>query len=142
MARKRRDYKAEYAARKRRAKAAGYRSEREYKRTRKALKTPRNASPVSRPIAEVTGREQLADAAEIRKMRREANAWSKRHSKQPSSAYVKSMSDENVRRYWLATVGASQYAGPGAQRKIVANWKDYLVNGIGLYTASEFDSLY
>lgn len=141
-ARRRRDYAAEYAARKRRAKAAGYRSEREYKQVRKALKTPRNASPISKPIAQVTGRSQLEDAADIRRMRRESAAWSRKHSKRDTSQYVKSMSDENVRRYWAATAGAGKYTGPGAQRKIVELWKDYLVIGIGAYSDSEFDSLY
>lgn len=108
MARKKRDYKAEYAAAKRRAQSAGYKSEREYKAVRKALGTPRNAAPAPRRIIAAAAPETLnsaaANARSMASLRREAKAWSDRHSVRSTSRYTSRMTDEQVIRYHHAYV--------------------------------------
>lgn len=94
MPRKQRDYKAEYAARKRRATSAGYKSVKEYSKARKTLGTPRNASPVPKRIAR-TESESLSRSFK----RSEAREWSRKHSHRASSRYRESMTDAEVDRY-------------------------------------------
>lgn len=108
MARKKRDYKAEYAAAKRRATAAGYKSQREYKAARKALSVPRGASPVPKRIAEnvIDGGVSSATnrSSRMRQLRKESRIWSDRHSRVPRSRYSPRMSDDVVERYHRAFV--------------------------------------
>lgn len=108
MARKKRDYKAEYAAAKRRATAAGYKSTREYTAVRKGLKLPPRTSPISKPIAEkitpgITATSVSANTA-LSRMRREAKKWSDVHSHSHRSRYSPSMSDDQLRKYHYAYV--------------------------------------
>jgi len=95
MARKQRDYKAEYRAAKLRATRAGYKSEREYKRVRRELALPRRAMPVPKRILQ---------ANPVVARRRESQRWSDEHSRRRNSRYSPSMSDADAERYWLAFV--------------------------------------
>lgn len=111
MARKPRDYKAEYARTKARIKAAGFKSEREYKRVRKELGLPRTAAPAPRRILAASAPEKLqaaskpsATSKEISRLRRECAAWSKKHSRKKRSEYRPSLTDDQVRRYHHAYV--------------------------------------
>lgn len=72
MASRKRDYAAEYARAKAKAQAAGYKSQREYKRARAGL-TGR-VSPVPKTV-----RDKIRDA--------DSKAWSNKHSKSPSSKF-------------------------------------------------------
>lgn len=83
MARQR-DYRAEYAARKARAKAAGYTGVTEYSRARKGL--PRGASPLPKSAKLYAESDQ----------RRRAYKWSRTHSHSARSRYTASMSDKQV----------------------------------------------
>lgn len=95
MARKQRDYKAEYAAAKQRAARAGYKSEREYKQVRRELNLPRRASPVPKRILATNP---------ILARRRESQRWSDRHSHKDRSRYSRTFTDAEVERYWRAYV--------------------------------------
>lgn len=90
MPRKQRDYKAEYSARKTRAKAAGYSGVSEYSRARKGL--PRGVSPL--PKSALTYQQSPE--------RRKAYSWSKAHSRNARSRYSASMSDQQVEAYLAA----------------------------------------
>ncbi len=136
MARKPRDYKAEYAAAKRRATASGYKSEREYKQVRKALKLPRTAQPAPRRILEKTAPRKLARATNAPKVasqrRREAREWSDKHSHRPHSRYSPKMSDRQVALYHKAFVEPLPpelyYSDQREwERRKLARIKDYLV---------------
>lgn len=101
MARKKRDYKAEYQARKRKATQLGYKSEREYKRARKTLSTPRNQAP---PAKEEATKLAPTLGISISRIRRESKRWSNKHSHVPNSKYRDSLTDDQARRYWRAFV--------------------------------------
>lgn len=108
MARKARDYKAEYARSKARAKAAGYQSEREYKAVRKSLKLPRNAAPVPRRILEtekpLAVSRAKVEARHMQRLRRESKRWSDTRSRVPSTKYNPRLTDDQVERYHRAFV--------------------------------------
>jgi len=101
VARKQRDYKAEYAAAKARATRAGYKSEREYKRVRKELKLPPRTSPVPKRIVENV---KPGITADMSQMRRECQRWSDGHSRVDNSKYRPTMTNDQVRRYHKAFV--------------------------------------
>jgi len=88
VARKPRNYAAEYAARKRRATELGYKSEREYKGARKR--------------AEITRRELPPPKETL--LRREAKRWSDEHSLRRNSRYSDTLTVEQVERYHRAFV--------------------------------------
>lgn len=133
MARRQRDYKKEYAATKRRIRAAGYKSEREYRAVRKELGLPRNVAPVPKRIQEriqpgITRRATDTNSL-ISRLRRESQAWSNAHSHVENSRYKRSLTDDQVRRYWRAYV---EYPVSGSNRRNRAIEKvrrlhDYLV---------------
>lgn len=117
MARRKRDYKAEYAASKRRATNAGYKSEREYRRVRKQLNLPPRTSPVPKRIIRNVRPEAINSgrtSSELSRLRREAKQWSDTHSLRKTSKYRDSMSDEEVRRYHRAFV---QPVNEGSRRE-------------------------
>ena len=130
MARKPRDYKAEYARSKARAKSLGYRSQREYKRTRANV---RAANP------EFTSRTKLPPKSEVSalfgevfssvsRLRREAEEWSNKHSHSPRSAYKPSMTDAQVRKYHRAFVEKPDTGSRRRNKKQKMKWlRDYLV---------------
>lgn len=137
MAKRKRDYKAEYARRKRTAQKAGYASEREYKRARKAVNTPRNASPISKPILI----RQSPSAPLTIKQIRAANAkWSRQHSKRGTSHWNASASDSQARRYYDAFIGHENVIGPGANKAFNKSLRDYLVPEI--MDSDEFENTY
>lgn len=118
MPRRQRDYKAEYAATKRRVRASGYKSEREYRAVRKQLKLPPRTSPVPKRIQEriqpgITA-SATTSAGRIARLRRESHHWSDQHSHVKNSRYFKSFTDAQVERYWQAYV---EYPVPGTNRK-------------------------
>lgn len=108
MARKRRDYKAEYAASKERATRAGYKSVSEYRSVRKALRLPPRTSPVPKRILEAqpgnTVSGATANANRMARLRRASRAWSDAHSKVANSRYSPRFSDAQVERYYAAFV--------------------------------------
>lgn len=147
MARKQRDYKAEYAAAKKRATAAGYKSQREYKTARKALRTPRNVSPVPRTVAERSLRAEggltqaRAEQARIRRLRLESRDWSRKHSKVNTSSYSPSMSDDRVEAYHVAYVAEPPGDDRDAREEARLEWlHDYLVPNF--YTEEQWQELY
>lgn len=126
--RRRRNYKAEYAARKQRARAAGYESIREYTAARKRLGTPRRASPVPKRVSEA-----IIAAGNTRDQA--AKAWSNRHSKVKESAWSDSFNESQREAYF------NTYVKPSRNR---AKWKksqhDYLVPAF--YTEEEYNERY
>lgn len=128
MARKKRDYKAEYAARKRNATRAGYKSVREYSRVRKEFNLPRGTAPVPRRIAErIQPNVSAPKVSRAQRLRNEARAWSRKHSHRHTSRYRPSMTDEEVEKYhhtfveWIE--GSRKEVGREKRRRI----RDYLV---------------
>lgn len=104
MARKQRDYKAEYARAKARATRAGYKSERQYKAVRKTLQLPRNAPVIPAWVAAPDVTATATATGGIGRLRRESREWSQKHSKVANSRYRASMTDEQVERYHRAFV--------------------------------------
>lgn len=99
MARRKRDYKAEYATRKAKAQKAGYKSVREYSRVRKDLALPRRSSPIPKRILSTEG-----NNPRIARLRSESKRWSDKHSQRAHSRYRPELTDAQVERYWLAFV--------------------------------------
>ena len=133
MPRRQRDYAAEYRRAKERATRAGYQSERQYKRARKALDLPRNAPIIPVGIAAPKAAPaEPAYAAEMRRLRREAKRWSDRHSRVGNSRYRPSMTDDQVRRYHRAFVEPPPGSPRGKpyKRAKLARIRDYLVPDI------------
>lgn len=113
MARKR-DYKAEYARRKRLATQSGYKSVREYRKVRKELKIPRNASPVPRQVLSINTDKTVLQSAHMRGLRAACKRWSDAHSRRRNSRYRDTFTDSQVERYYAAFVEKIDY---GTQRK-------------------------
>lgn len=138
MARKR-DHKAEYAARKKRAKKAGYSGVSEYRRARKVLALPRRKrlppKQIIRRYDTVTNR-QTMDVIELSpgmsRMRREAAKWSALHSRYPRSEFDPGMSNKQVRAYHHAYVERPS----GLSRRRTAREKR---RRIGAYIADWYD---
>lgn len=93
--RKPRDYKAEYAATVARARAAGYKSEREYKKVRRELNLPPRTMPVPKRVLELNP---------LTRIRRENQAWSDAHSLRSNSKYHREFTDDQAERYHRAFV--------------------------------------
>lgn len=130
MARKKRDYKAEYAAAKRRATQAGYKSEREYKTARKTLGVPRNASPIPKRL--------YTQSTSYKRV--QSKAWSKAHSNRHTSSYRDIMTDDQVDRYWAAYVEDFDESGKAGKREKQRRIHDYLVPDI--LTETEWKGTY
>lgn len=129
MPRKQRDYKAEYQARKRKATQLGYTSEREYKRARKALATPRRQNPL--PKAQALAISPTLSIP-ISRIRRASQRWSDAHSRVINSQYDPSMTDDQARRYWRAFVEDIPGVGKSKSRQKEKRNRihDYLVPDI------------
>jgi hypothetical protein len=107
MARKPRNYKAEYARKKARSQAKGYRNPGEEYRARKALgitapgfrrvSTPGRKALPSRVIETLTGTKLSA-------LRKESQEWSDKHSHVKASRYRSSFSAKRVEDYHKAYV--------------------------------------
>lgn len=137
MPRRQRDHKAEYARRKARARAAGYTSVKAYSRARKELGTPRNASPIPRRVYD---REQTGTDNIVR-LRREAAAWSDKHSATASSRYRPDMTDDQVANYHAAFVERiTEGSRRGRARERRRRIRDYLVPD--WISESEWDQKY
>lgn len=104
MARRQRDHKAEYAARKAKARSLGYSSERDYKRARKELGISRRTPTPPKVQAIATLSAGRSTNANMRRLRRESREWSKAHSHMANSKYRPDMTDEQVIRYHKAFV--------------------------------------
>lgn len=87
MAKRKRDYKAEYRRRKELARSAGFGSVRQYRQERKRLSLPRQG--------------KLSPTHAIRQ---ENQAWSDEHSRVPNSRWNPNFDDERARRYYRAFV--------------------------------------
>lgn len=128
MARKR-DYKKEYAASKAKAKAAGYKSQREYRKARKDLGLKgRGVSPLHKatkakmyPVA--------TPPQTLRKIRRLCQEWSDEHSQNDRSKYNPQWSDAKVLKYYIAfVVRPDQKLSRRKRKKQKLQWlHDYLV---------------
>ena|SRR6266540_3888185 len=116
MARKARDYKAEYRAAKLRATRAGYKSEREYKRVRRELALPPRTMPVPKRILETNP---------IVARRRESQRWSDAHSHKDTSRYSPSLTDRQAELYHAAYV--APYGKRMSDAKRLDLIHDYLV---------------
>jgi hypothetical protein len=142
MAGRNRDYKAEYAAAKRRAKSAGYQSEREYKAVRKALGIGRRDPIIPRTIANPTRVESApAEARRISKVRRDNRRWSQKHSRKTSTEYNPRVTDAQAEAYhaaWVEPVDESGKQGRDVKRRVM---KDYLV-GYDIIDADEWAQIY
>lgn len=106
MARKPRDYKKEYAQAKQKATAAGYKSQREYKRVRRELTLPTKASPIPKRILQNTSPEVISniDRSNITRLRNESRKWSKAHSKSTRSKFRAGMTDAEIIAYHTSFV--------------------------------------
>jgi len=107
MARKRRDYRAEYARRKAAAKAKGYSGPREEYRARKALgftKAFRRSPTLPKAELPDFAIARLSTDSEMSRLRREAKEWSAGHSWVKASRYRGNMSNAQVRAYHHAYV--------------------------------------
>ncbi len=96
---RKRNYKAEYATRKNRAKAAGYSGVREYTRTRKQLGLKPNAriSPIPKAVLKDSNAKDWG-------MRSRAKIWSDAHSRTEHSRYKETLTNAQVERYYHAFV--------------------------------------
>ena len=102
---KKRDYKAEYAAAKARAKRAGYASQREYRAARKeaGLKGG-NVSPLRKSTKQRMYPNGMPPARGNLFKRAMSKIWSDKHSQSVRSGYNDSWSDEKVDLYYSAFV--------------------------------------
>ncbi len=147
MARKPRNYKAEYAAAKQRATRAGYKSERQYKAVRKSLALPPRTSPIPRKVLERergTNAVPVASAAAraLSRKRHEAKAWSDRHSRVERSKYHPRMSDPQVERYWRAYVDKNIEGNNRLERKREKNQRLYEFLVPDYMTEEEWEQFY
>jgi hypothetical protein len=103
MAKRKRDYKAEYARSKARSQSRGYTGPRQEKRARKAVGLTRGFPSLrfdelpDFAIEQVSGRR-------IARMREEARYWSDNHSHVKASRYSGNMSNDQVEQYHAAYV--------------------------------------
>lgn len=103
MARRKRDYKAEYARRKARSHTLGYRSPREEYKARKALNLPRDFPSMERKWLPDHAVEKL-DGTRLRRLRKESQDWSNVHSHVNASRYSPRWGEERVEAYHHAFV--------------------------------------
>ena len=136
MAKRVRNYKAEYQAAKNRATKAGYRSLREYKRTRASLALPPRTSPVPRRIVERVNPDALIPK-EVAAIRRGNKGWSDKHSRVPNSRWNPKWDDARAHGYHLAFVLESKH-GPEKLSRL----HKYLVQDYGMVTESEWEQNY
>ncbi len=129
MATRKRDYKREYQAAKRRAAAAGYDSPRQYKAARKRLGVHGGrVSPVPKRVAE-----QIISAGSTRDDA--ARAWSRRHSKVKESKWSESFDESQRDAYFNVYVKRSK------NRAAWKKWQhDYLVPEF--YSEEEYNERY
>jgi hypothetical protein len=131
VARKRRDYRAEYQARKQRATAAGYESVRQYGKVRKELNLPPRSSPVPKRI--------YLSGTQLK--RQQAERWSRAHSHVKRSRYKASFTNTELEAYWQAFVRPPEPGETRLDRKFrTAKRKrvhDYLV-GQGIITEQQW----
>jgi len=143
---KRRDYAAEYAATKRRAQSAGYQSERQYRKARKAVQTPKRAMPIRRETLETLepGALERGGAAirEDRAKRKKARKWSEKRSHEPTTRYSAKFPAEQVDAYIDTWVDKPKRHGPGAKRAHLDRMENYLVDVAKYMTRTEFNELY
>ena len=131
MARKPRDHAAEYAAAKRRATRAGYKSEREYKKVRKELNLPPRTMPVPKRVLELNP---------VTRLRRESQKWSDEHSHRYNSRYRKTLTDAEVEAYHAAFVEPLALAGEQLDREKRKRIHHYLVNVAKLVKWTDWDT--
>ena len=129
-----RNYKAEYAAVKERARKAGYPSVRAYKKARKdsGLTGIRNVTPLHRRTYETIypgGVQESERKQRIQRMREESERWSNHHSHSKRSIYRRNMTDAQVEKYYAAYVKSSdQGLSRREKQKQRLDWMhDYLV---------------
>lgn len=134
MVKRKRDHKAEYAARKAKAQARGYTSVRETRRARKVLNLPRRRHTPPKRVVERYN-PSLMDSFEAResKLRREARKWSDAHSRVDRSKYRDDMTNKELRAYHKAFVerptGLSRRKAARAKR---ARIKSYIMDTYGM----------
>lgn len=114
MARKRRDYKAEYARRKSRSIALGYRNPREEYKARKSIGLTRQFPSLRRSELPDFSLNILSGKA-ARDRRAEAKAWSDVHSHTAASKYRGNMSNAQFEAYYRAFV--EPYSQLGTSRR-------------------------
>lgn len=120
---RKRNYKAEYKARKRKAQRSGYKSVKEYAAVRKSLALPARSSPIPKRILE-TQKPGYVDSiipSALGRMRAECEIWSTTHSQINRSEYKPSFTPEQVRQYHKAYVeypaGLSRRKGAKEKKK-------------------------
>lgn len=118
-----RNYKAEYEKAKARAKAEGFKSERERKAARRYPDKPLPDAVRSRNRSE--------------RVRRLAKQWSDKHSRTLNSRYSAGWNDDRVEGYYDAYVRDT----PEGDEKLSAMY-DYLVEDSELVDPEEWESLY
>lgn len=116
MARKR-DYKAEYRARKLKAAKSGYKSVRQYKAARKAGSVPRGAEPV-RP-------RQMARTVGGDFKRQTVRNWSRKHSHVKSTHYLPSWTDKQVDDFFNAYIAQPSEDNETVKKDIWRYHRDY-----------------
>jgi hypothetical protein len=129
MARKR-DHKAEYAARKAKAQKAGYSSVYEARKARKVLQLPRTRhTPPKRVVQRYNPSLMSTFETGMSKLRREAAKWSNSHSRSDRSKYRDDMTNAEVRAYYRAYVekpkGFSRRKGAREKRRRIG---EYIMN--------------
>jgi hypothetical protein len=132
MARKR-NYKKEYAASKRKAKSAGYKSVRQYSKVRKSLAIPRNASPVPRRVLDRQRPRFIetldAGIPNLDGMIAASQFWSDHHSHEDTSRFNPDWSAVRILDYHHAYVqmpeGSRRKRGRNKQLRISQYVKKY-----------------
>jgi hypothetical protein len=105
MATRKRNYKKEYAARKRKAQQSGYQSVTEYRRARKTLRLPRNRpTPSKRVYQRFQTIQPTITSKSLQTLRRESRLWSDEHARVYHSTYRDDLTPEQVRKYHTAFV--------------------------------------
>ena len=116
MARRKRNYKAEYARRKTRAVAKGYKTPHHEYRARKALGLSR-IFPSLRLDELPDFAFEKATGADITRRRQEAQDWSDAHSHVKASRYRRNMSQKQLDDYWRAYVEPYEQLGPSRRKR-------------------------
>jgi len=115
MARKKRDYKAEYARRRTRSKALGYSSPREEYRARKSVGLTRVFPSLRRNELPDFAIERLTSRTPT--PRTEAKAWSDRHSHIDATKFTRGMPPEQFKMYYEAFIQDYKSLGPSRRKR-------------------------
>ena len=143
--RRARDYRAEEAARNRKARELGFTSRAQMRRALRQGWTPRRKSekprsPIVAPHIGEVERPAPTGVTGFRRIKAEAAQWSRRHSRQETSRFDPEWPRERVIAYHNAYVNPETRAN--RLDNDLASLRLFLVDDMGFYTDDVFDDRY